>query len=1291
MKQKKKLPNNGKALTAEEQLKSALHTLSIKEEEIRKLSSELILEKQCRTVEARAKTVLVENLIIANKVLAIQNEAKEKRTEESLHAIKVLPWLQLDEQMRFASIVNSTDDAILGSTIDGVIKTWNRGAEKMFGYTSNEIIGKHVSTLSPEHLQEESGIILKKTNEGTKVIHYETKRIRKNGTTFDTSITISPITDKDGKITGASKILRDISNQKKAESELFKSNRMYAFISAINQMIVKTSDETMLLQQACQIAVDIGKFKMAWVGKIDEETKEVIPLVHAGEEQDYLTIMKTISIDDIPEGQGPTGKSLREGRYIVSNDIANDPKMTAWKKDAAKRGYLSSISFPIRKLGKIVVAYTLYAPVKNFFDMKEIALLEGVASDISHAIKNIERKAIQNKTEALIIESEEVFKRLFNESANGTLLLDDTGFTRCNDAAILILGRTSREEIIGRQPWEISPEKQPDHSLSTRKQEVMMHRALKNGYHFFEWMLSMPDGSTRSIEVMLTSIVLNDKQSYYTVFRDISKRKKSEKERISLSRRLSLATHSAGMGIWDWNTANNDLKWDEGMYKLYEVDKNHVGPLFGVWAARMHPDDIDEMFANLKDAVAGKKEYDTVFRLVLNDNSIRYIKSSGILERDLEDKELHMIGVNWDITELKEKENHLIVSSNELESALTKLNKVMDSSLDVICAIDAEGYALQVSAASEAVLGYKPEELIGKQLLNYVYSEDKEITKVTATKVMEGNRLHHFENRYVHKDGTVVPIEWSVRWDAQEGIRYGIARDITEKKRLEKAFEIERKQFFDLFFDAPSSMAVLKGPDHRYEMANPLYLKLIGKKNIIGKTVREVLPEVTDQGFIEILDRVYQTGKLFSAKEMLVQLDVENNEKPVDLYLNILFQPHMGSEEKIDGILFFGVDVTEQVNSRKKIEESEVFNRSILNSLSAHLAVANNKGEIISTNDAWNRFALGNGETSLARTGVGSNYFEVCKKAAANGDDIAAKVMRGMKQVLNKKLKNFYIEYPCHSPAEQRWFGLHISKFETDEPLALLVHTDLTARTLAEFERQKLTDDLINRNQGLEQFTYIVSHNLRAPVANIQGLSDLLMSSTMSADESEQIAKNLLTSARNLDAVLIDLNNILKLKIDISKARERIIFSGLVEEIEKNIYALLQKENVTIVTHFEEAPEMISLKSYVYSIFYNLISNSIAYKKPGAQSIIEIKSVERNSEIELLFKDNGRGIDLENKGDQVFGLYKRFHPDIEGKGLGLFMVKTQVEALGGKITIKSKINEGTEFKIIFKKEIQHVY
>ena len=120
---------------------------------------------------------------------------------------------------------------------------------------------------------------------------------------------------------------------------------------------------------------------------------------------------------------------------------------------------------------------------------------------------------------------------------------------------------------------------------------------------------------------------------------------------------------------------------------------------------------------------------------------------------------------------------------------------------------------------------------------------------------------------------------------------------------------------------------------------------------------------------------------------------------------------------------------------------------------------------------------------------------------------------------------------------------------------------------------------------------------------------------------------------------------------------------------------------MTIITDFTNVDKIVIVKSYIYSIFYNLIANSIKYRQADIETIIKITTKEDKDHVRILFKDNGLGINLKENGDNLFGLYKRFHPHIEGKGLGLFMVKTQIEVFGGKISVKSEPNIGTEFTI----------
>jgi signal transduction histidine kinase len=267
------------------------------------------------------------------------------------------------------------------------------------------------------------------------------------------------------------------------------------------------------------------------------------------------------------------------------------------------------------------------------------------------------------------------------------------------------------------------------------------------------------------------------------------------------------------------------------------------------------------------------------------------------------------------------------------------------------------------------------------------------------------------------------------------------------------------------------------------------------------------------------------------------------------------------------------------------------------------------------------------------------------------------------------------------------WYHVNILPVndETNQVLgAIICSEDISQRKTTEIERDKMTTDLMVHNKNLEQFSYIVSHNLRAPVANILGLAGLINNANLSGADFKKCVDGLVQSVNKLDDVIIDLNYILQARRNINEKKEMVRFSVLVSDICAIISELIEKEQVSIRTHFE-ADSMFTVKSYLHSIFLNLITNSIKYRDPAVATVIDISSRQTANRIIVTFRDNGLGIDMEVHKDKIFGLYKKFHMHKEGKGMGLYMVKTQVEILGGTISIKSEVNKGTEFVLDFEK------
>ena len=264
-----------------------------------------------------------------------------------------------------------------------------------------------------------------------------------------------------------------------------------------------------------------------------------------------------------------------------------------------------------------------------------------------------------------------------------------------------------------------------------------------------------------------------------------------------------------------------------------------------------------------------------------------------------------------------------------------------------------------------------------------------------------------------------------------------------------------------------------------------------------------------------------------------------------------------------------------------------------------------------------------------------------------------------------------------------RWHNSLLTNQGGNIETIMSIIRDITDLEKAERLREEMANDLMRRNNELEQFTYIVSHNLRAPVASLIGLADVLTDFDMTENEKKEITRGISHSAQRLDSVIKDLNDILHVKNNLNTKKETVGFSRLVAEIEQSLRENSPASRFVLETDFENARTFYTLKHYLNSIFINLISNSIKYGQPDVQPVIKIRSEVKDRKLVLTFKDNGIGFDLSKTGNDIFGLYKRFHFHVEGKGLGLFMVKTQVGILGGKITVSSEVNKGSEFRIEF--------
>ncbi len=244
---------------------------------------------------------------------------------------------------------------------------------------------------------------------------------------------------------------------------------------------------------------------------------------------------------------------------------------------------------------------------------------------------------------------------------------------------------------------------------------------------------------------------------------------------------------------------------------------------------------------------------------------------------------------------------------------------------------------------------------------------------------------------------------------------------------------------------------------------------------------------------------------------------------------------------------------------------------------------------------------------------------------------------------------------------------------------------DISDRIETEEDLRKITEDLIGSNNELQQFAYLTSHDLRAPVVNLNSLLNFYNKDNPQDKDNPIIIKKIEESVLRLQNTLNDLVNIVALKKQETESEKSVYFSKVTNDVKTSIQTLLSQVEHTVSVEFN-VKTIKYPKTHLHSIVQNLLTNAIKYRSTKRALEIGIKTYNHDDYVCLEIRDNGLGIDMNKYGDKLFGIYQRFHNVANSKGLGLYIVKTQVEMMGGYIDVKSKVNQGTTFKIYLLKK-----
>lgn len=642
------------------------------------------------------------------------------------------------------------------------------------------------------------------------------------------------------------------------------------------------------------------------------------------------------------------------------------------------------------------------------------------------------------------------------------------------------------------------------------------------------------------------------------------------------------------------------------------------------------------------------------------------------------------------------------------------IKSVFNNLTDIVIILDLQQKAVFFNPYSKSLLGIQDENMADWQIesLFHEKSEYNRFKEEAIEKTLNYRRIRNLEYTFQIKQGEKIDVILSTELITNNSIVEGVmivARDITDRKRLFQIIELENKIFSSSREGMTQNELI-----HQY-LTEVEQLFQHGFCSVLyfhhateNKFVFSQTPGLSDndkKSFVNLSNGLFNNLIQSALESRSLQVITENRLNETEIIpewvlknkiREIFALPIISSQGEILGVfvlcgksLHNNETLTELagriVNIIRIILEREQSISHIDNQRRIYMDLVNTIDGIVYELDlVENKFEfVSNRAENMLGFPLSDWYNESTSPFNSIHPDDLIHVQNTIANLNGQS--HLELEYRVRNASgKYLWMRDYIRVFYKEgKPLkfqGIMVNTDQLKQI--ENEREKVAVNLLNRNKDLEQFTYIISHNLRAPMANIIGYSSALISAN-ETDNLAEIAQNIYTSANRLDGVIRDLNTMLSIR----KGKEppqtvnlKTLLGDLIQSVQAN-----NKNNYKITLNIENIPEIQTIPSYISSIFENLISNAIKYRSSVRSGELQIHGSDEEDKAILTFQDNGIGIDMDLYGNDVFGMYKRFHNHVDGNGLGLFMVKAQTEAIGGEISIQSEVDKGTTFTLVIPK------
>jgi len=1237
-----------------------------------------------------------------------------------------------DEAQAFlASIVESSQDAIIGKTLDGTIVSWNKGAESLYGYRAEEVIEKPISILAPPDRSDEVPSILESIRRGEKVSHFETVRVRKDGAQVDISLTVSPIKNAAGQVMGAASIANDITARKRAEEARRQSEARFRLLFANNPLPMWAFDaETFRFLEVNDAAV-----------------------AHYGYSRDEFLAM---SIADMrpPEDVAASIEAMR------TRQPGLEPR-GEWRHRL--------------KDGRVIYVEI----VANTVDWS------GRNAELAVAIDVTERK----RTAEAQRETAARFKAAFEDAPFGMCLTAlDSRFLQVNAALCQLLGYSEQELLAG--GWQGLTH--PDDLERSKKYADEVRSGRVSSVEFDKRYIHKL-GNVLWVRMKISAV--RDSQgevSYYiTHVEDITERRQAE-EAVRLSEaRLNEATRIAHLGTWDWNLLDYTTVSNEEEYRILGFGSDNDPAAYSAFLNILHPEDRERVRAAVDQAIAGERPYQLECRIVRPDGEIRHLACQAEVRRNEAGQPVRMIGTTLDITGRKRADearaaaelqyrglfehmcegfaycrmipedgawrDFIYLAVNGAFETLTGLKNVIgkrvtevipgiqesdpglfeiyarvaltgiperfetyvgalgmwfsisvyspekeffvavfdviterkraeeslrvseqryrllfERNLAAVFRTTVEGRILDCNDAFAQILGYgSRQEVMGLHCGDLYYRpEDRTeiVRKLTADKAV------HSELRFHRQDGSPV---WIIlratladHADGTPGLIEGTFIDITERKLAERALEESEERFRSLFENATVGL-YRTTPDGRILMANPALLRMLGYETLEDLACRDLEKSGFEPSYPRQVfrEQIERDGEVRGLEAAWQARDRST------MFVRESAKAVRGEHGEVlyyDGIV---EDITQRKWAQDALRDSEQRYRSLFERNLAAVFRATLEGKILDCNQACARVLGYGSREELLSVPVAELFADPADGRAAR--DLIER---------EKTLTNFEVPLK-RKDGSVVWILENVSLISNGVPQYVEgTFIDISERRQAEQEMRKAKEAAEAANRAKSDFLANMSHEIRTPLNGIMGMTDLVLDSDLDPQQRDDLT----TVKASADSLLAIVNDIL----DFSKIEARKLDMDHVEfnlkqsvnETLKGFYLRASQKQLELACHFHPGlpAAVVGDAGRFRQVLVNLIGNAIKFTEHG-RVVVRVEKLSESAEevtLHLSVSDTGIGIPPDKHG-AIFDAFVQADTSstrrFGGTGLGLTIANQLVGLMGGRMWVESEPRKGSTF------------